>query len=313
MNSTSRFFSFIIIIAFLAACTTAPVVPTPNEATAASLVTEVSQAATEIPATLAAPASTEPAQPDGCLGSSSTALVDLDCRQIRIATENAYLPFNYIEISTGEAGGWDYDTWDALCELLHCTPVFNETAWEGLIQSVADGQNDAAANGVTINDERRQLVDFSDGYIRLQQRLLVRQGETRFESIETFAADPSLVIGTQTGTTNYETAVEYLSEDRIKAFEQYPFAIQALLASDVDAVIIDEVVGLGYLGQDANVLELVGPSINSDDLGFVFTKGSDLVEPVNLALAELKKNGTLEAINLKYFGPDFQLTYDEIQ
>jgi len=250
---------------------------------------------------------------EGCLGSADAALVDLNCREIKIAVENAYLPFNYIELDTGEPGGWDYDTWNEICTRLHCTPVYVEAAWEGLIQSVADGQFDAGGDGITINDDRSQIVDFSTGYIKIEQRLLVRKGETRFDSIEALAADETLILGTQSGTTNYETAVNYLPEDRIKAFEQMPFAIQALLSNDVDAVIIDEVVGLGYQGEDADQIELIGPSISSDELGFIFPLGSNLVEPVNEALRSMMADGTLEAINLKFFGPDFNLTYDDIE
>ncbi|HLE53339.1 MAG TPA: phosphate/phosphite/phosphonate ABC transporter substrate-binding protein, partial [Anaerolineales bacterium] len=77
-------------------------------------------------------------------------------------------------------------------------------------------------------------------------------------------------------------------------------------------VIIDETAGLGYLGANKEDLKLIGPSISSDQLGFVFPKGSDLVEPFNLAIAQMKVDGTLEEINLKWFGPTFTLTYDEI-
>ena len=252
-------------------------------------------------------------QPAGCLGTAEDALVDLECQEVVIAVENAYLPFNYISAETGEAGGWDYEVWPAICELLHCTPVFVETAWEVMIQSVADGLVDTAGDGVTITDLRLEQVDFSIGYVNVDQRLLVQIGEDRFASIEEFVANPDLIMGTQSQTTNYETAVQYLPEDRIQAFEQFPFAVQSLIVGDVDAVLIDETAGLGYLGTNSDSLELIGPSISSDELGFPFTKGSALVEPVNLAIQELKDNGKLAEINLKYFGPEFTITYDDIQ
>ncbi len=251
--------------------------------------------------------------PEGCLGTAETAIVDLDCRKVTIAVENAYLPFNYISIQTGEPGGWDYDAWREICTRLHCVPVFVETAWDGMIQAVSDGQFDVAADGITNTPERQKIVDFSIGYIQIQQRLLVRKGESRFSSIEEFAQNDSLIMGTQVSTTNYETAVKYLPEGRIKAFEQFPFAIQALIAGDVDAVIIDEIVGMGYSGQNADKLELIGPSISSDELGFVFPKGSPLVEPVNKALESMKADGTLAALNEKYFGPSFNLTEEDIK
>lgn len=171
----------------------------------------------------------------GCLGSAETALVDLECQEVTIAIENAYLPFNYIDAATGQADGWDYAVVPEICELLHCTPVFEECSWDIMIQSVADGLYDIAGDGITINDERDEIVDFSDGYVNIEQRLLVNVDEDRFESIEDFVAVEGLIMGTQVATTNYETAVEYLPEDRVSAFEQYPFAVAALLSNDVDA------------------------------------------------------------------------------
>ena len=238
---------------------------------------------------------------------------DLDGREVTIAVENQYLPFNYIDPDTGEPAGWDYVVWDEICVLLNCTPVYVEASWEGMIQAVADGQFDAAADGITITEDRAEIVDFSEGYINIDQRLLVRLDEDRIEDIESIVADENLVLGTQTGTTNYETATKYLDEERIEAFETFPFAVQALIAGDIDAVIIDEVAGQGYLGENADKLKLVGESMSSDQLGFIYPLGSELVEPVNTALNELKSNGFLEEVNLEYFGPGFTVTYDDLE
>ena len=88
--------------------------------------------------------------------------------------------------------------------------------------------------------------------------------------------------------------------------------MQALIAGDIGAVIIDEVAGQGYLGENADALKLTGPSMSSDQLGFIYPLGSDLVDPVNAALAELAQNGFLEEVNLQYFGPNFTITYDDL-
>jgi polar amino acid transport system substrate-binding protein len=247
-----------------------------------------------------------------CLGKAGDAIVDLDCREITIAIENAYLPFNYVEIETGEPGGWDYDVWDEICTRLHCTPVYKEIAWDGMIQAVSDGQFDAAADGITITDDRAEIVDFSVGYIALDQRLLVRLDETRISSIQDFVNDETLKLGTQVGTTNYETAAKFIAEDRIEGFETFPFAIQALIAGDIDAVIIDDVAGQGYLGENADEVKLVGDSLSSDYLGFIYPKGSDLVDPVDQALQAMMSDGFLNKVNKQYFGPDFTITYDDI-
>nr|MBN1230120.1 transporter substrate-binding domain-containing protein [Anaerolineae bacterium] len=163
-------------------------------------------------------------EPEGCLGTAEDALIDLECREVTVAIENAYLPFNYVDIETGEPGGWDYDAIDHICTRLHCTPVYQECTWDVMIQAVADGQYDMAADGITITEDRAEIVDFSIGYVNIDQRLLVRIDEDRFASIEEFAADETLIMGTQIATTNYETAILYLPEERIDAFEQFPFA-----------------------------------------------------------------------------------------
>jgi len=251
-------------------------------------------------------------QVEGCLGTADDAIVDLECREVTIAVENQYLPFNYLDPDTGEPTGWDYDVWNEICTRLHCKPVYTEASWEGMIQAVSDGQFDAAADGITITEDRAEIVDFSVGYINIDQRLLVRLDEDRISSIDDIVNDESLVLGTQTGTTNYETATKFLPEERIQAFEQFPFAVQALIGGDIDAVIIDEVAGQGYMGENADALKLVGPSMSSDQLGFIYPKGSDLVGPVDQAINALKSDGTLEALNLQYFGPNFTITYDDL-
>ena len=260
------------------------------------------------PAATSAPATAEPT-----VEAASTALADLGGREITVAVENAYLPFNYIEKDATSASGWDYDVVPAICALINCKPVFVEAAWDTMIQSVADGLYDVAGDGITITEDRAKVVDFSDGYLSVEQRLLVRKGETRFADMDAFIKDANLMLGTQVNTTNYETAAGLLPESRIKAFDTFPFAVQALISGDIDAVIIDEIPGMGYVAKSPDTLELVGPTISSDQLGFAFPKGSDLVEPFNLAIAAMKADGSLDAINKKYFGPDFTLTYDDIK
>jgi polar amino acid transport system substrate-binding protein len=242
----------------------------------------------------------------------ATGLPDLGGREITVAVENAYLPFNYIDPATGEPAGWDYEAIGAICGLLNCVPTFVEASWEGMIQAVADGQYDMAADGITITEERKELVDFSDGFISIQQRLLVRADETRFTNMDEFVAG-DFVMGTQTGTTNFETASELLPAERIQAFEQFPFAVQALLSGDVDAVIMDETAGQGYVGVSADQLKLTGDSLSSDQLGFVFPKGSDLVPAFNAAMAVLREDGTFDALAQKYFSDEFTLTYDDLE
>ncbi len=231
---------------------------------------------------------------------SAAALPDLGGQAVTVAVENAYPPFNYIDEDSGEPVGWDYDAWNEICSRLNCTPEFVETAWDGMIIAVGQGQYDVAADGITITEDRKKQVDFSDGYISVEQRLMVRIDEDRFTTLEEFKAG-DYIVATQTGTTNLETATAEYGQERVQAFEQFGFAVQALIGGDVDAVIIDDTAGQGYIGQNANKIKLVQGSLVSDELGFIFPKGSELVDPVNAALESMRQDGTLEEINATWF------------
>jgi len=235
---------------------------------------------------------------------------DLGGREVTIAIENAYLPFNYIDPTTGDGAGWDYEAWDAICAEINCTPVYVEAAWEGMIQAVSDGQFDAAADGITITSDRAEIVDFSDGYINIDQRVLVRIDEER--TTDELFADDSVMIASQKGTTNFEVAVELVGEPRVSAFDEFGFGVQAVIAGDADAMILDETAGQGYLGENRDSLKLIGDSLASDELGFIYPKGSDLVGPVNYALEQLKADGTLDSLAAKYFSDAFTITYDDL-
>jgi polar amino acid transport system substrate-binding protein len=238
-------------------------------------------------------------------------MTDLGGREVTVAVENAYLPFNYLDPETGEPTGWDYEVIDDLCTRLNCVPVYESFPWEPMIQAVADGQFDMAADGITITAERAEVVDFSDGYINIDQRLLVRADEDRFADETEFAAG-DYTLATQLGTTNYETGLALVGEDRLQGFEDFGFVVESVLNGDVDAAIIDETAGQGYIGANADQLQLIGESLSSDQLGFIFGLGSDLVAPFNEALASMKADGTLEEISGRYFGESFTISYDDI-
>lgn len=231
-------------------------------------------------------------------------LPDLGGQTITVAVENAYPPFNMLG-EDGQGMGWDYDTVNEICARLNCTPEFVETAWEGMILSVAQGQFDMAGDGITITTERREQVAFSVPYITLSQVLLTRLAEDRFASIEEFVANPDLTVATQTGTTNYLAAAQQLGgEERILGFETFGLAVQALIAGDVDAVIVDNIVALGYLSENSETIQITGEPFNAgEQLGFIFPLDSELTRAVNLALANMSRDGTLATLNARWFEP----------
>ena len=230
-------------------------------------------------------------------------LPDLEGRVITVAVENAYMPFNVIDEETGEAVGWDYDTLGAICELLNCVPDYIETSWEGMIVAVSNGEYDMAADGITITEDRALIVDYSMGYIDLSQKMMVSVGEDRFAGVDDFVAG-DFIIGVQVATTNFEAASGLVSEDRIVAYSEFGFAVQALISGDVDAVVIDDVAGQGYTGLNADSIKLLPEELTKEQLGFIYPLGSDLVEPINAALASIMADGTLQVINDRWFGAD---------
>jgi len=81
--------------------------------------------------------------------------------------------------------------------------------------------------------------------------------------------------------------------------------VQALIAGDVDAVVIDEEAAKGFVEKNPDAIKIVGdPLTGEEQLGFVFPPGSDLVEPINYALEVLRENGTLDALYQKYWGEE---------
>jgi polar amino acid transport system substrate-binding protein len=235
-------------------------------------------------------------------------LHDLDGQEIRIAVENAYNPFNFIDAATGDAIGYDYDIFAEICGRVNCTPVFVETSWDAMV-AIMGGEGDidtfdVGADGITITPERAEHVDFSDPYIQLSQVLLVRIDEDRFTDAEGLAADADLLVGSQQGTTNYDTAVELVGADRIVAYDQFGVAVQALINGDVDAVVMDNVAGIGYVGANPESLKITGEPLTSEELGFIFPKGSELVAVVNDTLAAMEEDGTLAELFDKWFSTE---------
>jgi len=235
------------------------------------------------------------------VASGSNGLPDLGGREIIVAVENAYPPFNFIDKTTNQGAGWDYDAWQEICTLLNCKPVMTEAAWDGIFEAAAVGQYDVVADGVTITEERKQKVAFSNPYLHYGQAILVRAGEDRFDSAESLAALTDAKVASQLGTTNEAKAIEIVGEDRVKSFDTFDASVLALMSQDVDAVIIDQPAALGFMAANKDKLKIVGDLLTSEDLGFVFKQGSDLIDPVNAALASLKEDGTLDALYQKWF------------
>lgn len=233
-------------------------------------------------------------------------LPDLGGRTIKAVTENAYFPLNFSDPKTGDGIGWEYDAVNEIAKRLNLKVEWNLSGWDVMIESVKSGQYDIGMDGITINDERKQVIDFSAPYLTQEIFLLVREDETNFNDAKTFVAYEKGLVGAQPGTTGFYTAVYDMldgneSNPRIKLLDTFAALSQALKIGDVDVILTDETGGRGLIAAFPNSFKMVGTALKSEDFGFILAKGSDLVGPVNAALAEMKADGTLGKIDYKWF------------
>ena len=226
-------------------------------------------------------------------------LPDLGGREITVAVENAYPPYNFIN-EQGEAVGWDFDTFRDICRLLNCVPVFIETAWDGMLVAIANGEYDVAADGITYTPERDETVDFAQLYQAYDETLLVVDSESRFTNSEELKALPDFLVGTQIGTTNEITA-KALFGDAVNSFDTFGAAVQALINGDVDAVVVDRPAAEGYIETQGGLRTLDESLSGVQGLAFAFPTGSDLVEPINAAMDALIASGRWDQIFTRWF------------
>ncbi|MDQ0471369.1 transporter substrate-binding domain-containing protein [Labrys wisconsinensis] len=239
-------------------------------------------------------------------------LPDLKGRRIVAVTENAYYPLNFTDPKTGKGIGWEYDAVNEIARRLNATVEWQTTAWDSMIQAVQGGQFDIGMDGISITDERRKQIDYSDPYMVSEQFMLVRGNEKRFADAKSFGADAKLLVGAQSGTTNFYVAVSDLlggndKSPRLKLFETFGASLQALKVGDVDTVLMDMAGAQGNMDAAPGVFKIVGKGLGHDEFGFIFKKGSDLVAPVNAALAAMKADGTLARLEKKWFY-DYKIT-----
>jgi polar amino acid transport system substrate-binding protein len=232
-------------------------------------------------------------------------LPDLGGREIVVVTENAYPPLQFLD-SSGAAIGWEYDAMAELAKRMNFTVTYENISWDAMIPAVSEGQFDLGMTGITIRDDRKEKVDFSDSYMTSEMVMMVRGDEARFTDKASFAADATLLMAAQPGTTPFYVGVyEVLDGDeanpRVKLFETFGATVEALRAGDVDLVLTDGTAGAGYVDASNGGLKIIGEKLGTEDFGFIFPKGSDLVAPMNAGIAALRADGTIEALNKKWF------------
>lgn len=232
-------------------------------------------------------------------------LPDLGGKEIVIVTENAYPPLQFLD-KDGQAIGWEYDAIAEIAKRLNITVKYENISWDAMIPAVSEGQFDMGMTGITIKDDRKEKVDFSDSYMTSEMVILVRGDETRFTDAASFAANPDLLMAAQPGTTPFYVGVYNVldgneANPRIKLLETFGATVEALKAGDVDLILTDGTAGAGYVEASNGGLKIIGEKLGTEDFGFIFPKGSEWVAPMNAAIAALRADGTIDALNKKWF------------
>ena len=228
---------------------------------------------------------------------------------VRIGTEGAYPPFNYIA-ADGTLSGFDIDIANALCAEMKVTCEFVTSDWDGIIPSLMAGKYDAIIASMSITEERKKMVDFTGRYYSARPALAVRKDSTLPETITPEALN-GVPLGTQAGTIHSQYADKFFPES-LRA--DYPSADEYKLdleSGRVDAVIDDSFVLMNWVNSEAGACCKIlttlepDPAINGEGVGIAVRLGEDdLRERLSNAILAIRANGKYDEIRKKYFSFD---------
>lgn len=279
----------------LAACSPA-VAPTPAPP-AATLAPKPTQPPppTTAPTVAPPPPTPEPTKPP--------LVADLKGRKLKIGTDAAYPPFEFVDTKTKRIVGFDVDMVNEICKLVNCTAEFITTNFDTIFVALAQKQFDLVASGVTVTDERKKTIDFGDSYLKYGETLLIRTGDTTVKSKDDLK-NVKIIVGVQTGTSNEQTALKLVADQKqqIKRFDTFDQSVAALIAGDVNCVEIDRPAALGFMATNPGKIQTVQADFTSDDLAIAFQKGDkELIDAFNAGLKAIQANGTYDKIKDFWF------------
>ncbi|MCZ7929665.1 glutamine ABC transporter substrate-binding protein GlnH [Agrobacterium pusense] len=223
-------------------------------------------------------------------------------KDLVVATDTAFVPF---EFKQGDKYvGFDIDLWDAVAKDIGVTYTLQPMDFNGIIPALQTKQVDVGLAGITIKDERKKVIDFSDGYYDSGFLLMVPA-----DSKITGPADlKGKTLAIKTGTSAADYAKSNFKDTELRQFPNVDNAYMELQTGRVDAAMHDTPNVLYYINTaGGGKVKAVGEQMMAQQYGMAFPKGSDLVAKVNASLAKLKKDGTYTAIYKKWFGAEPKL------
>ena len=223
-----------------------------------------------------------------------------------IGTDSTYPPFEYLDAG-GQFLGFDMDIGRALCAQMKVECTFVSQEWDGIIPALQAKKFDMILSSMSITDERKKLVDFTDKIYNTPPAIAVPKDST--------AKSPDdlkgKTIGAQTSTTHANYAEKHLPDAKLKLYPTSDEYKLDVAAGRVDAVIDDVVVLTQWVkskdGDCCKILTVLPTDkvINGEGAGIAVRKGDDaLREKINKAIAAIRADGTYKKIQDKYFDFD---------
>ncbi len=216
-----------------------------------------------------------------------------------VGTSAGFPPFEYIE--DGEIVGFDIDLMEAIAESQGFEIEWTDISFDSLIPGLNAGTIDIVAAGMTITDERAQVVDFTDPYFSANQALLVKEDSGK--NVTVLYGDHNLAV--QTGTTGALWVEENLQDTgiltgRVTHFDTFVLAVQDLIAERVDGVVLDTPVARRYAAD--NPVEMVAEIVTGEEYGLAVAAGNtELLEKLNAGLQEVKDSSVMDELLEKHF------------
>ena len=257
---------------------------------AALALTACGGSASSVASSVASSASSAAASTSAAAGELTT----VEAGKLTMATNAAFPPYE-MTTDAGDFEGIDIETAQAIADKLGLELQIDDMDFDAALLSVQQGKADIVMAGVTVTDERKAVMDFSDSYATGIQSIIVPEGSD-IASPDDLAGKK---IGTQRGTTGYIYCSDDFGDENVVAYDDGLTAVQALNNGQVDAVVIDNAPAQEFIAANPG-LNILDTSYAEEDYAIGMAKNSPLEDAVNSVLEELKADGTLQAIVDKY-------------
>ena len=217
-----------------------------------------------------------------------------------MATSADFPPYGFYDDQ--KIVGIDAEVAQAIADKLGYELDIQDMAFESVIPSVVSGKADIALSGITITEDRKKSVDFTDSYAAGVQVVLVQEDSPLTDVAQLFEEGANHIVGVQTTTTGDVFATSDIEEKgfgKIERYAKYGDVINALLTSKVDCVVMDKEPAKEFAKANES-LQILDTEYVREDYAIALAKDSELTEKVNGALKELIEDGTIQSIIDKY-------------